>query len=63
VVDINKNMCDIFTENPNVEEMSTEPMPDSEDTSTAANHSLLANTSCNSETRWKRKSRKSHALS
>ena len=63
VVDVNKDMCNIFTENSNVEEMSTEPMPDSEDTSTAANHSFPANTSCNSETMWKGKSRKSQALS
>ena len=43
-VDVNEDMCDIFTENSNVEEMSTEPMPESEDTSTAANHSFPANT-------------------
>jgi len=63
VVDVNKDMCDIFIENSNVEEMSTEPMPDSEDTSTAANHSFPANTSRNSETTWKGKSRKSQVLS
>jgi hypothetical protein len=63
VVDVNEDMCDIFTENSNVEEMSTEPMPESEDTSTAVNHSFPANTSRNSETRWKRKSGKSQALS
>jgi len=63
VVDVNKDMCNIFTENSNVEEMSTEPMPDSEDTSTAANHSFPAITSRNSEKTWKGKSRKSQALS
>ena len=63
VVDVNEDMCDIFTENSNVEEMSTEPMPESEDTSTAANHFFPANTSRNSETRRKRKSCKSQALS
>jgi hypothetical protein len=62
VGDVNGDMCDIFTENPNVEEMSTEPMPESEDTSTAANHSFPANTSRNSETRWKKRG-KSHAHS
>jgi len=41
VVDVNEDMCDIFTENSNVEEMSTEPRPESEDTSTAAK-SLLS---------------------
>ena len=45
-----------ITENYNVEDMSTEPMPESEDTSTAANHSFPGNTSRNSETRRKRKS-------
>jgi hypothetical protein len=63
VVDVNEDMCDIFTENSNVEDMSTYPMPESEDTSTAANHSFPANTSRNSETRRKRKSRNSQALS
>jgi len=63
VVDVNDDMCDIFTENSNVDEMSKEPMPESEDTSTAANHSFPANTSSNSETRRKRKSGKSQALS
>jgi hypothetical protein len=63
VVDVYENMCDIFTENSNVEEMSTEPMPESEDTSTAANHFFPSNTSHNSETRRKRKSGKSRALS
>jgi hypothetical protein len=43
--------------------MSTEPMPESEDTSTATNHTFPANTSRNSETRRKRKSGKSQALS
>ena len=38
-------------------------MPESEGTSTAANHSFPANTSRNSETRGKRKSGKSQALS
>jgi hypothetical protein len=56
-------MCDIFTENSNIEEMSTQPMPECEDTSTAANHSFPANASRNSETRRKRKSGKSQALS
>jgi len=56
-------MCDIFTENSNVEVMSKEPMPEPEDTSTAANHSFPTNTSHNSETRQKRKSGKSQALS
>jgi len=56
-------MCDIFAENSNVEEMSTEPMPESEDTSTAANQSFPDNTSRNSEIRRKRKSGKSQALS
>jgi hypothetical protein len=56
VADVNKNMCDTLTENSNVEEMSTGPMPESEDTSTAANHSFPANTSRNLETRRKRKS-------
>ena len=51
VVDVNEDMCDVFTENSNVEEISTEPMPESEDMSTAANHSFPANTSLNSETR------------
>lgn len=37
-------------------------MPESEDTSTAANHSFPANTSRNSETRRKRKSGKSQPL-
>ena len=63
VVDVNEDMCDIFTENSNVEEMSTEPMPESEDTSTAANQSFPAKTSRNSEIRRKRKSGKSQALS
>jgi hypothetical protein len=27
VVDVNEDMCDIFTETSNVEEISTEPMP------------------------------------
>jgi hypothetical protein len=64
MVDVNDDMCDIFTENYNVEEMPTEPMPESEDTSTAANHSFPANTSSNSETRRKTKSGKSqHFLS
>jgi len=58
-------MCDIFTENSNVEEMSTDPMSESEDTSTAANHSFPAtcNTSRNSEKRRKTKNGKSQALS
>jgi hypothetical protein len=56
VEDVNENMCDIFTENSNVEEMSTEPIPESEDTSTTAN------TSRNSETRRKRKGGKIQAL-
>ena len=38
-------------------------MPESEDTSAAVNHSFPANTSSNSETRRKRKSGKSQALS
>jgi hypothetical protein len=59
LVDVNEDVCGIFTENSNVEEMSTKAMPESEDTRTAANHSLAANTSRNSETRRKRKSRKS----
>jgi len=59
----NDDMCDICTENSNVEEMSTEPMPESEDTSTAENHPFPANISHNSETRRKRKSGKSQALS
>jgi len=63
VVDVNENMCDIFTENSDVKEMSTEPTPESEDTCTAANHSFPANTSHNSETRRKRRSRKSQVLS
>jgi hypothetical protein len=44
------------TENSNIEEMAKESVPESEDTSTAANHSFPANTSHNSETRQKRKS-------
>jgi hypothetical protein len=51
VADVSEDMCDIFTENSNVEEMSTEPMPEFEDTSTAANHFFPANTSRNLETR------------
>ena len=47
VVDINEVMCDILTGNSNVEEMSTEPMSESEDTSTAAIQSFPANTSRN----------------
>jgi hypothetical protein len=58
VVDVNEDMYD------NVEEMSTEPMPESEDMITAANHSFPANTSRNSETRRKRKAEKArHFLS
>jgi len=56
-------MCDIFTEHSNVEEMSTEPIPKSKDSNTAANHSFPANTSRNSETRRKRKSGKGQVLS
>jgi len=63
VVDGNEDMCDIFTENSNVEKMSTRPISESEDTSTAANQSFPANTSRNSETRRKRKSGKSQARS
>jgi hypothetical protein len=48
VVDVNEYMCDIFTENSNVEEMPTQPMPESKYMSTAANHSFPANTSRNS---------------
>ena len=40
VVDVTEGICAIWTENSNVEEMSTEPMPQSEDKSTAANHSF-----------------------
>jgi len=47
VVDVNEDACDIFTENSDVEEMSTAPMPETEDTSTAANHSFPANISRN----------------
>jgi hypothetical protein len=43
--------------------MSKEPVPESKDTSTAANHSFPANTSCKSEKRRKRKSGKNQALS
>jgi len=43
--------------------MSKEPIPESEDTNTAANHSFPANTSCKAEKRRKRKSEKSQALS
>jgi 5-methylcytosine-specific restriction endonuclease McrBC regulatory subunit McrC len=53
---------EIFTENSNIEEMSKESMPESEDTSTAANHSFPANTSCSSETRRKRKSQALYQL-
>jgi homoaconitase/3-isopropylmalate dehydratase large subunit len=63
VVDVNVVMCDTLTENSNVEELSTEPLAESEDTSAAANHSFPANTSRNSETRRKRKSGKRQALS
>jgi len=62
VVDVTDVMCNILTENYNVEEMSTEPMPESEDTNGVADHSFPANTSCNSETGRKRKSGKSQAL-
>jgi hypothetical protein len=58
VVDVNEDTCDIFTENSNVEEMSTEPMPESKDTNTAANHSFPANTSRNSETSVEKKKQK-----
>ena len=50
-------------EKSNVEEMSTEPLPESKDTSTAANHSFPANTARNSETRRKSNSGKIKALS
>ena len=63
VADVNEDLCDVFTENSNIEEMSKEPMRESEDTSTAANHSFPANTSRNSEKRRNRKSGKSQALS
>jgi len=63
VVDVNEVMRDIFTENSDVEEMSTEPVPESEDIGAAANHSFPADTSRISETRRKRKSGKSQALS
>ena len=63
VVVVNEDMCDIFTENSNVEGMPTKPMPESEGTNTAANHSFPANTSRNSETRRKRKRGKSQAFS
>ena len=62
VVDVTEVMCNILTENYNVEEMSTEPMPESEDTTRAADHSFPANQSCNSETGRKRKSGKCQAL-
>ena len=63
VVRVNEVMCDIFTENSNIEDMSTEPMPEPDDTSTAANRLFQAITSRISETRRKRKSGKSQALS
>ena len=63
MVDVEEDMCDILTENSKVQEMSTEPMPESEDRSTAASQSFPANISRNSETRRKRKSGKSQALS
>jgi len=63
VVDVNEDVCDIFTENSNVEEMPTQPTPESEYTSAVTNQSFPANTSRNSETRRKRKSGKSQAFS
>jgi hypothetical protein len=63
VVDVNEDICDIFTVNSNVEEMSTEPTPEFEDTSTAANHSFPANASRNSETRRKKAEKARHFLS
>ena len=59
VADVNWDGCDIFTENSNIEGMSTETMPEFEDKSTAANHYFPANTSRNSETRRKKKQKKS----
>jgi len=50
---VNEVMCDIFTENSNVQEMSTESVPESEETSTDANHSFPADTSRNSEVKFK----------
>ena len=64
VVDVDEDMCDIFTENSNVEEMSKQPTPEPEDTSTAANHPFPANTSRNSEKGGKEKAEKArHFLS
>ena len=63
LADVIEVTCDIFTENSNVEEILTEPLPESEDKNTAANHSFPANTSRNSETRRKRKSGKTKSLS
>jgi hypothetical protein len=59
-VDVNEGMGDMSEDMG--EELSTEPMPESEDMSTVANHSFPANTSRNSETRWKRKRGKIQAL-